>query len=211
MRHGVKTKKLGRDNKHRKAMLKNLATSILLKGLTENQLERQVRTTVAKAKAVRGLVDRLITYAKKGDLAAKRQVARFVQDKEAFQGLFQVLAPRYANRNGGYSRVLKLSNFRHGDNAEMAIVSLVEDELSKKKKVTKKIAKKVTTVKKETVSSNEKVKTSKKEEIVSSKKQDATQAETKTVASESAKVETEVVEQGSEKKTEEKPEEPKKD
>ncbi len=134
MRHGVKTKKLGRNSAHRKAMLKNLATSILLKGLSENQMDRHVRTTVPKAKAVRSLVDRLITYAKKGDLAAKRQAARFVKDKQSFQGLFQILADRYRDRNGGYTRVLKLLDYRHGDNAKMAIVTLVDDAISKSKK-----------------------------------------------------------------------------
>jgi large subunit ribosomal protein L17 len=141
MRHGVKTKKLGRDRAHRKAMLNNLATSILLKGLEEEQMSRQVRTTVQKAKAVRSLVERLITYAKKGDLSAKRQAARFVKDKDVFKGLFSTLGERYQGRNGGYTRILKLSSNRHGDNAEMAVISLVEDEVvAKPKKKTKKVA-----------------------------------------------------------------------
>ena len=134
MRHGNKLKTLGREASHRKAMIKNLATSILFQGLQEEQMKRQVRTTVQKAKAVRGLVDRLITYAKKGDLTSKRQAAKFVKDKDTFKGLFGVLGERYQERAGGYTRILKLSTNRHGDNASMAIISLVEDEVIKKKK-----------------------------------------------------------------------------
>ena len=130
MRHGVKTKKLGRRSEHRKAMLNNLATSILRQGLSAVQLDRKVITTVPKAKVVRGLVDRLITYAKKGDLSARRQAAKFVHDSEVLQGLFSDLGPRYATRAGGYTRILKVAENRHGDNAEMALITLVEDEIS---------------------------------------------------------------------------------
>ena len=133
MRHGVKKARLGRDTAHRKAMLNNLATSVILKGLSEEQMDRSVTTTVQKAKAVRGLVDRLITFGKKGDLHSRRQVARFLKDKEAVKGLFETLAPRYTERPGGYTRVLKIENNRHGDNAEMAIITLVEDEVQKEK------------------------------------------------------------------------------
>lgn len=133
MRHGDKTVKLGRDRDHRRAMLNNLATSVLLQGLNETPMKRQVRTTLAKAKAVAPLVDRLISYGKKGDLSAKRQAIRFVKDREAFKGLFTTLGERYKARIGGYTRVLKLSAYRHGDNAPMAIVTLVEDEVVVKK------------------------------------------------------------------------------
>ncbi len=127
MRHGVKVKKWGANSAHRHAMLRSLSTSILLKGLEADPLERAVRTTLLKAKMVRSLVDRLITYAKKGDLAARRQAARFVMDATVLKYLFDVIGPRYANRNGGYTRVLKLGNYRAGDAAEMALVGLVED------------------------------------------------------------------------------------
>jgi large subunit ribosomal protein L17 len=149
MRHGVKKVKLGRLAAHRDAMLKNLATSVLRKGLEEQQIERQVRTTLPKAKAVRTLVDRLITYAKKGDLSARRQAARFVQEPEILQELFSKIGPRYSERPGGYTRILKLTDNRHGDNAEMALISLVDDELktkSKKKPAIKKASKKVDVV-----------------------------------------------------------------
>jgi len=129
MRHGVKNKKLGVDAQHKRAILRSLATSILLKGLEKDQIDRPVRTTLHKAKMVRGVVDRLVTYAKKGDLSARRQAARFVMDPQVLQGLFDVIGPRYAGRNGGYTRVLKLGRNRSGDAAEMALVGLVEDEI----------------------------------------------------------------------------------
>ncbi len=129
MRHGVKNKKLGVNAQHKRAILRSLATSILLKGLEKDQIDRQVRTTLHKAKMIRGVVDRLVTYAKKGDLSARRQAARFVMDPAVLQGLFDVIGPRYAGRNGGYTRVLKLGRNRAGDAAEMALVGLVEDEV----------------------------------------------------------------------------------
>ena len=129
MRHGVKNKKLGVNAQHKRAILRSLATSILLKGLEKDQIDRQVRTTLHKAKMIRGVVDRLVTYAKKGDLSARRQAARFVMDPAVLQGLFDVIGPRYASRNGGYTRVLKLGRNRSGDAAEMALVGLVEDEI----------------------------------------------------------------------------------
>lgn len=145
MRHGNKLKKLGREASHRKAMLNNLATSVLKQGLEEEQMDRQIRTTVQKAKAVRSLVERLITYAKKGDLAAKKLAIKHIHDKDVFVGLFEKLGERYKERAGGYTRVLKLANTRHGDNAAMAVITLVENEVGKKKK--KKKAKKAAVTK----------------------------------------------------------------
>ena len=130
MRHGVKVKKWGANSAHRHAVLRSLSTSILLKGLEADPQERIVRTTLLKAKMARCLVDRLITYAKKGDLSARRQAARFVMDPKVLKGLFDVIGPRYASRNGGYTRVLKLDNNRAGDAAEMALIGLVEDQVS---------------------------------------------------------------------------------
>jgi large subunit ribosomal protein L17 len=117
---------------HRKALLKNLATSVLAQGLKEEAMERQVVTTVTRAKQVRGLVERLITYAKQGDLAARREAARVVTQKPILTGLFDVLAKRYAKRAGGYTRVLKLSGNRVGDASQMAIITLVEEEIKPK-------------------------------------------------------------------------------
>lgn len=142
-RHGVVGKRLSRNVGHRKALLKNLATSVIAQGLSEEPMERHVVTTVTKAKAIRGLVERLITYAKKGDLAARRQAARFVTQPKVLSGLFDTLAPRYAKRAGGYTRVLKLSGNRMGDAAQMAVITLVEEEVAPKtrKKVPAKAAK----------------------------------------------------------------------
>lgn len=132
MRHGVKNKKLGVNAQHKRAILRSLATSILEKGLETEQGNRYIRTTLHKAKLAKSVVDRLITYAKKGDLSARREAARFVRDPKVVQGLFDVLGPRYASRNGGYTRVLKLGPNRPGDAAEMALIGLVEDEVVEK-------------------------------------------------------------------------------
>jgi len=134
MRHGVKNKKLGVNAEHKKAILRSLSTAILKKGLAADVVDRQVRTTLAKAKMVRSVVDRLITYAKKGDLAARRQAARYITDPEVLKGLFETIAPRYANRPGGYTRVLKLATNRPGDASEMALIGLVEDTIVEKKR-----------------------------------------------------------------------------
>ena len=112
MRHGVKNKKLGVNAQHKRAILRALT----------------------KAKLVRGAVERMITYAKKGDLSARREAARFVMDPKVLQDLFNTIGPRYANRNGGYTRVLKLGPNRAGDAAEMALIGLVEDEIVAKAK-----------------------------------------------------------------------------
>jgi large subunit ribosomal protein L17 len=129
-------------------MLNSLATSILKQGLNAGQMERKVITTVPKAKVVRGLVDRLITYAKKGDLSARRQAAKFVHDSEVLQGLFSDLGPRYAKRAGGYTRVLKVAENRKGDNAEMALITLVEDEVTPRRAARKPAKAAATTAKK---------------------------------------------------------------
>ena len=134
MRHGVKNKKLGANAQHKRAILRALATSILGKGMEAEQGKRYVRTTLHKAKLVRGYVDRMITYAKKGDLSARREAARFVMDPKVLQDLFNTIGPRYASRNGGYTRILKLGPNRAGDAAEMALIGLVEDEIVVKAK-----------------------------------------------------------------------------
>ena len=134
MRHGVKNKKLGVNAQHKRAILRALTTSIIGKGMESDQNKRYVRTTLHKAKLVRGAVERMITYAKKGDLSARREAARFVMDPKVLQDLFNTIGPRYANRNGGYTRVLKLGPNRAGDAAEMALIGLVEDEIVAKAK-----------------------------------------------------------------------------
>ena len=134
MRHGVKNKKLGVNAEHKRAILRALTTSIIEKGMEAEQSARYVRTTLHKAKIVRSNVDRMITYAKKGDLSARREAARFLTDPKVLQDLFATIGPRYANRNGGYTRIIKLGPNRAGDAAEMALIGLVEDEIVVKEK-----------------------------------------------------------------------------
>ncbi|MCR5377576.1 MAG: 50S ribosomal protein L17 [Fibrobacter sp.] len=134
MRHGVKNKKLGVNAQHKRAILRALTTSILEKGMEAEQTARYVRTTLHKAKIVRSNVDRMITYAKKGDLSARREAARFITSPKVLQDLFNTIGPRYASRNGGYTRIIKLGPNRAGDAAEMALIGLVEDEIVAKSK-----------------------------------------------------------------------------
>ena len=117
MRHGVKGRKLGRTASHRLATLKSLATSVLK--------YKRIKTTVAKAKEARGLVDKLITKAKRNDVHARRLVAQFVNDKDVVKELFNEVVPKVGDRPGGYTRVVKLGR-RLGDAAELAILELVD-------------------------------------------------------------------------------------
>jgi large subunit ribosomal protein L17 len=117
MRHLKKGRSLGRKSSHRKALLCNLAVSILTNG--------RIRTTEAKAKEVRGLVDRIITWGKRGDVHARRLAARQVRSRTIVKKVFDELAPRYRDRPGGYTRIMKIG-FRHGDNAPVVIMELVD-------------------------------------------------------------------------------------
>ena len=117
MRHLKKGRALHRKSSHRKALLCNLAVSILTNG--------RVRTTEAKAKEVRGLVDRIITWGKRGDVHARRLAARHVRSRTIVKKIFDELAPRYRDRPGGYTRIMKIG-FRHGDNAPVVIMELVD-------------------------------------------------------------------------------------
>jgi len=116
MRHLVSGRKLNRSASHRRAMLSNLAISILDK--------ERVTTTLIKAKEVRSVVERLISYGKKGDLHHIRLAARRVNDKTVLKKLFDDIAPSYKDREGGYTRILRLDE-RKGDNAQMSIIELV--------------------------------------------------------------------------------------
>ena len=122
MRHGIAGRKLSRTSSHRKAMFANLATSLLEHG--------QIKTTVAKAKDLRRVVEPIITKAKKGDLAARREVMKTITNKEVVSKLFDEIAPSFAKRPGGYTRVLK-AGFRKGDAADMAIIELTEKPKTK--------------------------------------------------------------------------------
>jgi large subunit ribosomal protein L17 len=116
MRHAKRGRKLGRDAAHRKAMLATMAGQVIQHG--------RVKTTVQKAKEARGLVDRLVTIAKKDDLHARRQAAGTLKDKTIVRTLFEVVAPDLDDRDSGYTRILKLGP-RPGDGAEMAYLELV--------------------------------------------------------------------------------------
>ena len=116
MRHRKKGRNLSRSPSHRKAVLRNLATSLF-------QYER-ITTTTAKAKELRPYAERLITLARRGDLHARRLVGRRIGDRDVLGKLFDDIGPRYAERPGGYTRILKLGT-RKGDAAEMALIELV--------------------------------------------------------------------------------------
>ncbi len=117
MRHRNGARKLNRTSSHRKAMLSNMAVSLLN--------HEQINTTLPKAKEVRRVADKMVSLAKRGTLHARRQAAAYLRDDAAVIKLFSVLAERYKERPGGYTRVLK-AGFRYGDNAPMAIVELVD-------------------------------------------------------------------------------------
>jgi len=119
MPHQIAGRHLGRNTARRKALFKGLITQVL-------QHER-IETTEAKAKAVRMEVDQMITLAKRGDLHARRLVLRTVNDKKVVEKLFDTLGPRYRERNGGYTRILRLGP-RKGDAAEMVLLELVDRE-----------------------------------------------------------------------------------
>lgn len=117
MRHGKQGHALSRSASHRKAMLANMATSLL-------ECER-IQTTTVKAKEVRGLVERLITFAKRDDLHARRQVLRIVRKTSVVAKLFSAIGPRFSDRQGGYTRIIQIGQ-RRGDAAEMSILELVD-------------------------------------------------------------------------------------
>ena len=117
MRHRKKGRHLNRTAEHRKAMLRNMATSLFVHG--------RIETTVAKAKELRVYAEPLITKARRGDLHARRSVARKIHDSAALAKLFDEIGPRYAERPGGYTRVIKVGH-RAGDAADLAIIELVE-------------------------------------------------------------------------------------
>lgn len=116
MRHRKKGRQLSRTRSHRKATLRNLATSLFQHG--------RIETTTAKAKELRPFAERLITLARRGDVHSRRLAATKIQDRQVLGKLFDDIAPRYAERPGGYTRVLKLGN-RKGDAAEMSLIELV--------------------------------------------------------------------------------------
>ena len=116
MRHRKKGRNLSRSPSHRRALLRNMATSLFRHG--------RIRTTTARAKELRPYAERLVTLARRGDLHARRLAARRIADREVLGILFDDIGPRYADRPGGYTRILKLGP-RKGDAADMALIELV--------------------------------------------------------------------------------------
>ena len=125
MRHRNAGFKLGRNPSHRRALLRNLVTSIILND--------RVETTITKAKATRPIVEKMITLGKRGDVHARRQAASYLMTPESVTRLFTTVAPRYSTRPGGYSRIVR-TGVRKGDASEMAFIELLgaEQELSEK-------------------------------------------------------------------------------
>ena len=119
MRHQLSGRQLSRNAPHRRAMLRNMAASLLR--------HETIRTTVPKAKEARRIAERVITVAKRGGLHNIRQAARVVKDRDVLKRLFEVVAPRYAARPGGYTRIMK-TGFRAGDNAPMSILELIDSD-----------------------------------------------------------------------------------
>ena len=117
MRHACAGRQFGRDSSHRKALLRMLVTALL-----KNE---KIETTVAKAKEIRPLAEKMITLGKRGDLHARRQALSFINDETVVSGLFTNIAPRFATRNGGYTRIILTRN-RAGDAAPMAVIELIE-------------------------------------------------------------------------------------
>jgi len=126
MRHKVGGWKLGRNTAHRRSLLRNLVTSLLM--------ENRIETTIPKAKAMRPHVEKMITLGKRGDLAARRQAAAYLMTDEAVKVLFDKVAPRYGDRNGGYLRIVR-TGWQKGDGADKAFVELLgtEKELDEKR------------------------------------------------------------------------------
>ena len=123
MRHGKSGRRLNRTASHRKALFSNMAASLI-----EHE---QITTTLPKAKELRPIVEKLVTLGKRGDLHARRQAIAQIGSDELAKRLFDTIAPRYANRNGGYLRIMK-AGFRHGDNAAMAVIEFVDRDTTAK-------------------------------------------------------------------------------
>jgi large subunit ribosomal protein L17 len=119
MRHKVAGFKLGRTTSHRRSLLRNMVTSLIL--------EERIETTVPKAKALRPSIEKMITLAKRGDLAARRQAASYVMTDEAVKKLFDTLGPRFGDRQGGYTRIIR-SAWQKGDGADKAFIELLGSE-----------------------------------------------------------------------------------
>ncbi|MBN9054199.1 50S ribosomal protein L17 [Shinella sp. PSBB067] len=123
MRHQNSGRKLNRTASHRKAMFANMAASLIQ--------HEQIVTTLPKAKEIRPIVEKLVTLGKRGDLHARRQAISQIRDVAVVSKLFDAIASRYANRNGGYLRIMK-AGYRHGDNAPLAVIEFVDRDVDAK-------------------------------------------------------------------------------
>lgn len=132
MRHKIKCRKLNRTSSHRSAMLANMVTALVM--------NEQIKTTLPKAKELRPYVEKLVTIAKKHNLASRRRIIAKIHDIAATEKLITVLGQRYIDRLGGYTRIIK-AGFRHGDMAEVAYIEFVERDVNAKGSVTPKITK----------------------------------------------------------------------
>ncbi len=130
MRHKIKGTKLSRTSSHRKAMFANMAASLVM--------NEQIKTTITKAKALRPYVEQLVTKARKGTLAARRDIISRIKDKKAADKLMSILAERYKERPGGYTRIIK-AGFRYGDMAPVAYIEFIDRDASAKGCMTPKI------------------------------------------------------------------------
>ncbi|HET9687667.1 MAG TPA: 50S ribosomal protein L17 [Pseudolabrys sp.] len=125
MRHGKVHRKLNRTAEHRKAMFANMAASLIK--------HEQIVTTLPKAKELRPIVEKLVTLAKKGGLHARRQAVAEIRDVTQVKKLFEVIGPRYKDRDGGYTRIMK-AGFRYGDNAAKAVIEFIDRDVEAKGK-----------------------------------------------------------------------------
>lgn len=125
MRHQKTGRKLGRNSSHRKAMFRNMVTSLFK--------YEQLETTDAKAKELKPIAEKLITLAKKGDLHSRRLALSYMKDKSVTHRLFEEIKDRYISRHGGYVRIVK-KGIRRGDGADLSIIQLIKDDIKKKKK-----------------------------------------------------------------------------
>jgi large subunit ribosomal protein L17 len=125
MRHNKTGRRLGRNSSHRAAMMRNMVTSLLD--------HEKITTTTTRAKELRKIAEKMITLGKRGDLHARRQALQVIRDRKVVGKLFEMVALRYKDRPGGYTRILKLGN-RHGDNAPICQIELVEEEFTPRPK-----------------------------------------------------------------------------
>lgn len=131
MRHNKSARTLGRNSSHRSAMLRNMVTSLLS--------HEKITTTDVRAKELRKLADKMITLGKRGDVHARRQALQVIQERKVVAKLFDMIGPRYQDRPGGYTRIIKLG-YRAGDNAPLSQIELVEEEFTSKPRKAKVVA-----------------------------------------------------------------------